>query len=59
MEPIKVKVVRHTLVYMGVPVREDIYPGPSAYEIGLLAPLITAVISPMLPPGTHLQQDAQ
>ena len=30
----KVKVVPYTFVRRGVPVREEIYPGPSACELG-------------------------
>ena len=50
---VKVKVVPYTFVRRGVPVREDTYPEPSAYEVGWPAPFLTAFISPVLPPGTH------
>ena len=53
-EPLKVKVVQYTFVRRGVPVREDIYPEPSACEVGWPIPLLAAFISPVLPSGTHL-----
>ena len=51
---LKIKVVPYTFVRRGVPVREDTYPEPSACEVGWSAPFLTAFISPVLPPGTHL-----
>ena len=51
---IQVKVVPYTFVRRGVPVREDTYPGSSAFEVGWPAPFLAAFISPVLPPGTHL-----
>ena len=50
----KVKVVLYTSVCRGVPVREDTYAEPSAYEVGLPVPFLTAFISPVLPLGTYL-----
>ena len=47
------KVAPYTFVRMGVPVREDTYPEPSAYEVGWPVPFLAAFISPVLPPGTH------
>ena len=37
----------------GVPVVEDSYLGPSAYEIGWPMPFHATVISPVLPQSTH------
>ena len=48
------KVVPYTFVRRGVPIREDTYPEPSAYEVGWPVPFLVAFISPVLPPGTHL-----
>ena len=50
----KVKVVPYTFVCRGVPVREDTYPEPSAYEVGWPVPFLAAFISPVLPPGANL-----
>ena len=50
----KVKVVPYTSVRRGVPVREDIYPEPSACEGGWPVPFLAASISPVLPPDIHL-----
>ena len=49
----KVKVVLYTSVRRGVPVREDTYAEPSAYEVGWPVPFLAAFISSTLPPGTH------
>jgi len=38
---------------MGVPVREETYPEPSACEVGWPVPFLAAFISPVLPAGTH------
>ena len=46
-----VKVVPYTLVRRGMPVREDTYAEPSAYEVGWPVPFLAAFISPVLPPG--------
>ena len=54
LDIVKVKVVPHTFVRRGVPVREDTYPEPSVYEVGWPAPFLAAFISPVLPPGAHL-----
>jgi len=43
----RVKVVSHTFVRRGVPVREDTYPEPSACEVGWPVPFIAAFISPV------------
>jgi len=51
---VKVKVALYTFIHRGVPVREDTYPEPSACEVGLSVPFLTAFISPVFPPGTHL-----
>ena len=50
----KGKVVPYTVVCRGVPVREDTYPELSACEVGWPVPFLSAFISPVLPPGTHL-----
>ena len=50
----KVKVVPYTIVRRGVPVREDTYAEPSAYEVGWSVLFLAAFIFPVLPPGTHL-----
>ena len=50
----KVQVAPYTFVRRGVPVREDTYPEPSAYEVGWPVPFIAASISPVLIPGTHM-----
>ena len=49
-----VKVVPYTFVRRGVPVREDTYPEPSAFEVGWPVPFLAALISPGLPTGAHL-----
>ena len=51
---LKVKVVPYTFVCRGVRVREDTYPGPSAFEVEWPVPFLAAFISPVLSPGTHL-----
>ena len=48
------KVVPYTFVRRGVPVRENIYPEPSACEVGWPVPFLAAFIPPVLPPGAHL-----
>ena len=48
------KVVPYTFARRRVPVGEDIYPEPSASEVGWPVPFLAAFISPVLPPGTHL-----
>ena len=48
------KVVSYTFVRRGVPVREDTFPEPSAFEVGWPVPFLAAFISPVLPLGTHL-----
>ena len=50
----KIKVVPYTFVCGGVPVREDTYPEQSACEVGWPVPFLTAFISPVLPPRTHV-----
>ena len=40
----KVKVVPYTLVRRGVPVREDTYSEPSAFEVGWPVPFLAAFI---------------
>ena len=50
----KVKVVPYTFVRRGVPVREDTYPEPWAFEVGWPVPFLAAIISPVFPMGTHL-----
>ena len=50
----KVKVVPYTFVRRGVPVREDTYAEPSAYDVGWPVPFLAAFISPVYPLGTHL-----
>ena len=50
----KVKVVPYTFVRRGVPVREGTYAEPSACEVGWPVPFVAAVISLVLPLGTHL-----
>ena len=54
MEDFKVKVVPHTFVRWGVPVREDTYPEPSPCEAGWPVPFLTVFISPVFPLGTHM-----
>ena len=49
-----VKVVLYTFVRRGVLVRKDTYPEPLACEVGWPVPVLSAFISPVLPPGTHL-----
>ena len=53
VDSIKAKVALFTFVRMGVPVRENTYPEPSACQIGWPVPFFAAFISPWLPPGTH------
>ena len=48
------KVVPYTFVRRGVPVREDIYPELSEFEVGWAVPFLAAFISPVFPLGTHL-----
>ena len=50
----KVKAVPYSFLRRGAPVREDTYPKPSACEVGWPVPFLSAFISPVLPPGTHL-----
>ena len=49
-----VKVIPYTFVRRGVPVREDNYAEPSAFEVGWPVPFLAAFICPVLPPGAHL-----
>ena len=54
------KVKSRILSYVGeVPVREDTYPGPSAFEVGWPVPFLATFISPVLPPGAHSLLDRQ
>ena len=48
-----VKVVPYTFVRRGVLVRQDIYPEPSAHEVGRPVPFLATFISAMLPLGSH------
>ena len=48
------KVGPYTFIRRGVPVREDTYAEPSACEVGWPVPFLGTLISPVLPPGTHL-----
>ena len=43
----KVKVAPYTFVRRGVPVREEAYPEPSAFEAGWPVPFLAAFISPV------------
>ena len=49
-----IMVVWYTFVQMGVPIREDTYPQPSACEVGLTVLFLAAFISPALTLGTYL-----
>ena len=49
----KVKAIPYTLVCMGVPVREDNYPEPSACAVEWPVPVLAAFISSVLPPGGY------
>ena len=49
----KVKVVPYTFIHRGVPIREETYYEPLAYEIGWPVPFLTIFISIVLPPGTY------
>ena len=51
---LKVKVVPYTFVRRGVPVGEDTYPEPSAFEVGWPVPFLAAFISPVFPLDTYL-----
>ena len=51
---VAIKVVLHTFLRGGVPVREDSYPEPSACEVGWPVPFLAAFISPVFPLGTHM-----
>ena len=48
------KAVPYTFVRRAVPVSEHTYPEPSAYRVGWPVPFLSALISPVLLPVTHL-----
>ena len=54
MKMVRVKVILYTFVRRGVPIKEDTYTEPSAFEIGWPVPFLAAFISPVLQQGTHL-----
>ena len=48
------KVVQYTFVHRRVSAKEDTYPEPLTSEVGWPVSFLAALISPVLPPGTHL-----